>query len=71
MNFDVKRIGKKAIVVEHPLASPQFYGVKDSFWEKSKQEQRQCAIDMYVDSIDITDSDIVAVGKIIEDAERG
>lgn len=69
--FNVQRIGKKAVIVDHPLGGPQFYGVEDdSFWERRVEEQRQKAIDIYVDSIDIIESDPMVSHQIMSDAGR-
>lgn len=69
--FKVQRIGMKAVIVDHPLGGPQFYGVEDdSFWERSVEGQRQKAIDVYVDSIDIMESDPMVAHEIMSDAGR-
>lgn len=67
--FKVQRIGKKAVVVDHPIGGPQLYGVEDdSFWERGVEEQRQKAIDSYVDSINLKKSDPTVSHQIMADA---
>lgn len=71
-NFLVKRIGKRAIIVEHPAATPQFYGVEnpDEFFGQPKEEQRKQAIKRMYDAMDVLKSDPDVVAAIHRDAER-
>lgn len=68
-NFDVKRIGKEAVVVRHPLGGPGFYSVEsESFWERDVEEQRQSAVEMYIREMDRVKSDPMEIAQMREDA---
>lgn len=58
----VRRVGKRAVVVKHPVGGPRFYRVADpdDFWAKPTEEQRKTAIRRYWEDIDPekTDPDV-------------
>lgn len=67
--FDVKRVGREAVVVKHPAGTTKIYHVEDEvFWKKSRDGQRKTAIDAYVEGLDFAEMDPVAANRILRDA---